>query len=323
MRKRKFLLIVLSALTASGCAAPAETAQSAEPSAEETAQSTEKTTSETDGTPLLEFEAEQQGKEVVDLSGFSLLEVRVDHCEYPEPVQYISDPQIIAEVLDAVQGTRITGLYDNMNSTGDSESYILEDADKNVICSFTFQGGLYLGKDGRYSYTGKLQDIEGIMLEDEWSDYWDDEDEKKAEYEDTYKVSYPADIFKLSGYRQSILVTDIDASDINSIQISMKSGDIDSYTSNDPQEIEALYDAMCSMKAVKAKSNEISGPVWYIRIGYWVPDETFISSTYLTFSGNDLVSDISGSEMTYKLSGIDGLYDSVNTDIFKYLKEKQ
>ena len=316
MIRRTGSIAVVLAMMLSGCAAPSETASAT------LMESPASTVDINENMSLLNFVKEDTGR-TIDLTNTAYLVVGVDHCEYGEPRQYIYDADIIRQAVQAVTAMYITGLKDNLSSTGDSSGVGFYDSNDKTLGSFTFQDGLYVGKNGRYSITGtgSLWNIDGIMGLDKWDAYWKDEEDKETDFEYEYQLVYPADIFLLSGYQQSKL-NDISASDILSVTVKLKSSEVESERTDDPSVIEAVYNALSNMRATKKSSAGSVSADWTIRIAYQKPEETFASSTYLSFYGKDLISDlVEGGDYAYTVTGMDELLDCDMANL-KYLKEK-
>ncbi|NCB32358.1 MAG: hypothetical protein EOM64_00510 [Erysipelotrichia bacterium] len=316
MTRRTGPIALVLAILLAGCAVLAESDR------KETAMSTETpAVSETIGTSFLDFVREDSGRKI-DLSSTAYLLVSVNHCEYGEPTQCIADSDIIHQAIQAVTDMRMIGMKDHVSSTGDSSGVGFYDENDKRLGSFTFQDGLYVGKQARYSVSGtaKLWDIEGIMGIDQWDAYWELEEEKESSYEYDYKLLYPADIFSISGYHQNKL-NGIAVSDILAVSVSLKSQEKELETA-DPSVIEAVYHALSNMQAVSQKITDSSSSDWYIRIVYQNPGETFASSTYLSFLGRVLVGDLVGKDdRVYAVTGMDELLDC-DMENLKYLKEK-
>lgn len=230
-----------------------------------------------------------------------MLEVSVSYCEYAEPVQYFTDEVIIAKAQEAISCMKVTGLADMVSSTAESESYTFLDSRGNAICGFSFQNGLLLGKDGRYSVDGlaALFFIEGIKLAGEWKKYWEKQDELKSDYERGYKIFYPSTVFEPRGYWTNLLYKNIDLADIVTVNVKISWSDAESFTSSNRDDIEAICTALCNMK---------------------VTGET--SSAYLSFYGNCFISDFAqGRNTICAVSGIETLFDAADAEVLKFLKE--
>ena len=119
--------------------------------------------------PLLVFKQKANGSEPYDLSPTTKLQVDVNHCEYGEPSQYITDSAIISNVTAALSGITVTGNHDNMDSTETYYVYSLYDAEDKYICGFSFQNGMLMEKEGRYPLSGlsALLSVEGIKLKED------------------------------------------------------------------------------------------------------------------------------------------------------------
>ncbi|MDD3242472.1 MAG: hypothetical protein PHD32_01965 [Eubacteriales bacterium] len=316
-----FLVIAAAILAMTGCAVPGDTTKHSpspipnaadEPPAGENA------------LPILEFVAAERAKDEISLQDAVMLQIAVSYCEYAEPTQYITDEKIIAQAREAFSDMKVTGLADKVSSTGGSESYIFLDAQDNVVGSFSFQSGLLLAKDGRYSVEGRdaLCSIEGIKLTDQWKEYWEAQEELKSDYEWNYQISYPASVFELSGYSTNLLYQDIDLADLVSITVSISRSDVKSFTTTDKEEIKAIYSALRAMQVTGMTSSGAVGQKWYITFGYQVPGEKFFNAAYLSFYGNCLISDFAqGGDTTYAVSGLEALFDAVDAETLKYLKE--
>ena len=114
--------------------------------------------------PLVEFKAED-GRSV-DLTKAVELHVAVNHCEYGEPMQIITDAEIVRRAANAVSAMTVDGLHDQISSTGTYYDYGFYDAQGYYIFGASFQDGLLMETDARYDVSGldALLAIEGVML---------------------------------------------------------------------------------------------------------------------------------------------------------------
>lgn len=327
LKKKRIALIALTlfVLTIAGCTSPnSEVNNGQSKTPEGTSEPTYKPTEDGSSLSILAFEAAEHGADEIDLSGCTMLEVSVSYCEYAEPVQYFTDAVIIAKAQEAISCMKVTGLADMVSSTGESESYTFLDSRGNAICGFSFQDGLLLGKDGRYSVDGldALFSIEGIKLAGEWKEYWEKQDELKSDYEWGYKIFYPSTVFELGGYWTNLLYKNIDLADIVTVNVKISWSDVESFTSSNRDDIEAIYTALCDMKVTGETSSGATWQKWTVTFWYKVPSESFYSSAYLSFYGNCFISDFAqGGNTIYAVSGIETLFDAADAEVLKFLKE--
>lgn len=276
-------------------------------------------------TSLLDFQNSQDDKSV-DLSLATELQVGVNRCEYSEPIQYIDDKTILTNVTKALQQIQVTGLADTISNTETYEWYKLLDSKGNRLCGFSFQNGLLLAKNGRYSVEGldKLYAIEGIIHEEDWDDYWEDLDWQKREYEDAYSITYPANPLELGSYYTEQLYRNVPKENITSIRIYIDWSDVEPFETSDPETIHAIYDCMMNMKISSKGKSEGSGLKWYIKINYKDPNKTFYEDTYLKFVGSTLVSDFAQSGDTYyTVEGLESLFTITDASVLSYLAENR
>lgn len=329
-----FLGLAFILILTTGCAngranTQSDTGSTARLTAESTSGYTSQSGADSDiysGDSLLVFTAKERGMDSIDLSDAAMLEVSVDSCLEGQPIQYITDPDTISSAVEALLEIRVTGLADTVGSTGDSESYSFRNDEDKVIAVFTFQDGLLLGNDGRYSIEGEetLYSIPGIKHSDDWKAYREDLDEKESEYEDGFHIAYPTTVFALGGYVPDLINKDIGPDGIVSVAVSAHDYDIERYTSSKKSEIEAIYSALCDMKVTGESSQEESGQDWYVTLYYEPSGENFYSSTYLKFNGDCLVSEVAkGYDTAYTVTGIDKLFDVSDAEVFQYLRENR
>ncbi|MCR4657984.1 MAG: hypothetical protein K5770_17430 [Lachnospiraceae bacterium] len=271
--------------------------------------------------PLLEYLAREAGEEEpVSLSGLADISVNVNHCEYGEPTQIITDKTALEQFAKAVSEITVVEKEDEIFSTGTDTIYGAYDENGTRLLAFAIQDGLLEARDGRYSLSGLsgLLSVEGVMTPSDWEDYYEDYYRKASEYEeevfDSGVEGMP--LLDAAGYGTHIAGM-VDAQMLSTVHIYIDwNNEAGELTTHDPEETAAVFDALKNIKVGK-EAEDASGQMWHLYLSYRNPEHTFLDEAWLGFRG-DLVE--IGDDY-YELEGLDGLYESVDCDVLNYLKE--
>ncbi len=271
--------------------------------------------------PLLEYLAREQGEEEpVSLSNLSKISVNVNHCEYGEPTQSITDEKALEQFKKAISEITVEGKEDEIFSTGTDTVYRAYDENGNCLLIFAIQDGLLEGYDGRYAVSGvsALSSIEGVMMAADWEAYYEDYNEMASEYKravsDSGLEGMP--ILDAAGYGTH-LAGEADPEMLSDIWIYIDWNDeVEKLKTNDPVTVRAIFDALKKMK-VKEKDNNAPGQMWHLYLFYKNLEHNFWDEAWLEFRGNC----VEIGDYYYRLEGLEGLYDAVDCDVLNYLKE--
>ena len=281
--------------------------------------------------PLMTYAAREQGVESIDLSGAVILSVQVNHCEYGEPTQTVTDPAVVTAAAEAASGITVTGGSDGVSSTGTHYIFQFQDGDGNTLAAFAFQDGMLMENDGRYPVSGldQLYAVDGIMLTDDWEAYRAAEAEKENAYAETFRPAYPESVFALSGYGGSLL-EGIDPARIGYIRVRVDWNDYaGTLEARDPDTIRALYEALSRLRVTKKlREDDKSGQKWDVYCSFQPVEgglEGFSMNTYISFQGDAFLSDLldGGAEMPYAVEGLTDFFDSADAKVLQYLKESR
>lgn len=270
---------------------------------------------------LLEFGRKEDRRDLYDLSSTATLQVMVNHCEYGEPPQEITDPKVIADVIAALEGILVTGDHDGRFSTGTYYSYSLYDAADAYICGFAFQDGMLMENEGRYPVSGlsALLSVEGVMLEEEWEAYHAAYREKQDAYEAAFAPAYPTSVFAAGGYNTSLL-EGLPHDRLLSINVRvMWNDDAGRLVSDDPKVVAQLYDILSAAKVTGETDSGGNGQKWTITF-YYVTEAGEAGSADIQFVGDTLSGHFSGAGTRYfGVTGLDALFTATDADVLRYL----
>lgn len=275
--------------------------------------------------PLLEFGRKKDGCEPYDLSEATTLQVQVNHCEYGEPVQRITDKTVIQNVIDAFGGITVTGTHDGMSSTDTYYAYALYDAEDKYICGFAFQDGMLMENAGRYPISGlaALLSVEGIKLEEEWEAYWAAIGEKRNAYDEAFVEKFPMSVFAAGGYYTSLL-QDIPPDRLLRVNVRvMWYEDAGRLVSDDPAVVKRIYDALSAAQVTGRADGGGSGQKWTVTFDYLTETGESTSADF-QLQGDTLSGYFSNSgTQYYTVTGLDALFASADADVLRYLAEKR
>ena len=267
---------------------------------------------------LLLFMARERGEaEPLSADDIASLSVSVNYCEYGEPVQRITDDETIEAFKKAVQQINVTGKYDEVSSTETYYAYSAKDAEGNTLFSFSIQNGLLERSDGRYSIEGlqELLSIPGIMLEEDWGEYWDEYNARADDYERNLDP-VGMNLLEAAGYGTHLMNSGAPDNIFYVDAYIDYAKDVPKMQTWDKREIESIYAALSRIKVGKHR-DDIGGRMWHMTFGYTDPSYSFSRDTYLSFKGNYVKL---GGEY-YELENIEELYGSLDCEIFKYMKD--
>lgn len=264
--------------------------------------------------PLVSFAAKEG--QAVDLSKAVELHGAVNHCLYGEPEQVITDAAIVQQAAKAVSAMTVNGLRDRVSSTGTYYNYCFLDADGASLLGVSFQDGLLMRDEGRYDVSGlnALFAIEGVLLADDWEDYWAKDDAAERDYLRNLSVSYPASIFDVRGYAASRLRKEA----VTGVEIYVSWNDeAGRLSTSDPQTIARVFDALQGLRATGSAPEDGDGLTYFVTLYYTDPEKRVNRSVWFRFEGERLACD----EKTYAVSGLEGLFASADADVLQYLRE--
>lgn len=275
--------------------------------------------------PLLEFERLEQRREPFDLSKAVTLQVAVNHCEYGEPVQRITDGKVIADVIDALNGITVTGNHDGISSTGTYYGYSLYDQEDAYICGFAFQDGMLMENEGRYPIDGldALLAVEGVRLDEEWEAYHAAWSERQDAYDEAFVEAYPLSVFAAGGYSASLLQS-IPRDRLLCVDIRvMWYEDAGRLVSSNPAVVGPIYDALSAARVTGKADTGGRGQKWTVTIRYRnEAGET--DSADLSFQGDTLLGHFGNAgTRQFAVTGLDGLFAAADADVLTYLAEKR
>lgn len=275
--------------------------------------------------PLLEFGRKAHGFEPRDLSGAAALQVLVNHCEYGEPPQYITDERVIADVVAALSGVTVTGDHDGVSSTETYYAYALYDAEGQYIGGFAFQDGMLMEKEGRYPVAGldALLSVEGVMLEEGWEAYHAAEAERQGAYDDAFTAAYPMSVFAAGGYYTSLL-ENLPHERLLSADIRvMWYDDAGRLVTDDPAVLARLYDALSAARVTGEADGGGGAQKWTVTLRY-LTETGGASSADLQFQGDTLSGYFSDAgTRQFTVTGLDALFTAADADVLTYLAEKR
>ncbi len=276
--------------------------------------------------PLLTFVQKEDGDAAYDLSKAATLYVMVNHCEYGEPVQCITDPKTVAAVTDALRGITVTGNHDGILSTGTYYVFSLYDEAGQQICAVSFQDGMLMESAGRYPVDGlsALLSIAGIKLEEEWEAYWEVYGEKQSAYEDAFVARFPMSVFAAGGYDTSRLI-DADPAALRSVSVRVSwNSDAGTFYSDDPAVIERMYNAVSAMRVTRGKASGGDGQTWTVSFGFYNAEGGYLDSADVRFTGDTLTGYFSSSgTQYYAVEGLDAIFTAADAEVLTYLAEKR
>ena len=237
-----------------------------------------------------------------ELSAAVELCVAVNHCEYGEPLQLIRDPKIVEQAASILSAMKVEGLHDLVSSTATYCSYGLYDAQGKCLISVEFQDGLLVGGDGRYDVSGldALWGLDGVMLADDWDEYWAQASEAEDEYARSLRVAFPASIFTVQG----LAASQLRETDVLHVSISVSwNKEAGRLSTDDPAMIRRIFAALQTIQATGDAPEDGEGQRYYVTLVYMEPEGRFERSVSFGFEGDRLEC----GELTYALSGLDGL----------------
>ena len=267
---------------------------------------------------LLLYLAREKGEaEAFSADDIASLSVSVNYCEYGEPAQSITDEEAVSAFKKAVQQMTVTGKYDEVFSTQTYYAYTARDAEGTPLFSFVIQDGLLEGRDGRYSVEGlpDLLSVPGILLEEGWSEYWEDYNARADEYEDDLNP-VGMNILEAAGYGTHMMNSGAPDNIFYIDAYIDYEKEVPKMQTRDRQDIEAVYAALSGIR-VGRHTDSSDGRMWHMTFGYTDPDSAFSQSTYLSFKGDCIKID----GEYYELENIDALYGSMDCEIFTYMKD--
>lgn len=278
---------------------------------------------------LSAFAAKEKGINDYDLSKTATVCVQVNHCEYGEPLQTITDASIVENIVNALAKMTVTGKHDSVSSTETYYIYSLYDADDKSICSFSFQKGFLMMNDGRYDVTdlNELLACPGVMLEEEWSEYWTEYNLRIKALEEEYeekvldRAQFPENPLRLSGFRANALYEHLEDADVRSVTIFVEYATDKRYTSEDPAEIRAVLDAVNKAQVGRDRTAGHSGQKWGIKFSYVLPDGTEDEAT-ISFIGDYLETEDENSTQR-DVTGLEDILKSVENETTDYLLRKR
>ena len=266
--------------------------------------------------PLLEYLAREKGEETPfsadDIASFV---VGVNHCEYGEPAQTITDSASVDQFKKAVESVKVTGLKDEIMSTETYTYFTACDKDGEPLFYFSIQNGLLEGMNGRYSIEGAagLFEIDGVRYEDDWDKYWDDLDAKSEEYEDSVSITEGMPVLDAAYMTHLMSEEAPDCVDYITAYIDWNQ-EVGRLDTSDRAEIESLMKALKKVTVGK-EADDPEGQMWHINFAFSGDDQTVESSTYLSMRGKY----VEIRDDYYELEGLDDFLKAVDNDMFSYL----
>jgi hypothetical protein len=82
--------------------------------------------------------------------------------------------------------------------------------------------------------------------------------------------------------------------------------------------MKALFDVLNELRPRNPVGSG-TGQMWHITLDYVDPDNNFVSSTYLEFMGTR----VKIGDYYYELEGMDKLYDAIDCEVLKYLRDNR
>ena len=268
--------------------------------------------------PLLTYLAKEKGEEEpLDPEEIAFLTVSVNHCEYGEPAQSFSDEKTIGQFREALKGVTVTGKKDDIFSTETSVCYSAADRDRKGVLFIAIQNGLLEASDGRYALTGlgELSRIDGVKLADDWNEYWGEYNYRAREYEDSVDLT-AGTLLDVASYGTHLMAEGgAECITYADVYIDWNS-QVGKLRTQDPEEIKALFEALNELKPRNPVGSG-KGQMWHITFDFVEPDNNFMSSAYLEFMGTR----VKIGDYYYELEGMKKLYDAVDCEVLKYLRD--
>lgn len=252
----------------------------------------------------------------VDLSKAAELRVNVNRCEYGEPTQVIRDGETVRRAADAMGAITVEGLRDTLSSTATYYEFVFYDANGASLFAASFQDGLLMENDGRYDVSGleTLLGIDGVMLANDWDEYWEKADEIESEYLENLNVVYPASIFDVRGYESSR----IQAEDVTGVEVYVSRNDeAGRLNTDDPETILRVFDALKGVKATGEAPEDGEGLTYFVTLRYTEEYTNIARSVWFRFEGNRLEC----GDKTYEVSNLDSLFGIEGVNVLSYLRE--
>ena len=265
---------------------------------------------------LVTYLARERGIESVDLTETVKLAVTGRTCLEGFPTQTITDGKTIAEFLDAVSACMVEADYDNIFSTATSYSFSLYDENDACLGSFTLQDGRIPAGEKRYLLTGaNALLVEGIMKVSDWEDYFSKEQERRDAYWETFRETYPDNIFHRAGYSQNAFWEDREQITVTGIEIYVDYVDGMKFYTEDDNEIAAIMEGLSDIKVTKKQEEQDAGHMWHLIVYYSSPEEE--NGIYFSFRGKTLQSQ----DDYFSLEGMDEFFRRIDHDCFRYMEK--
>ncbi|MCR5788802.1 MAG: hypothetical protein K6G83_02850 [Lachnospiraceae bacterium] len=270
--------------------------------------------------PLLLYLAREQGREEAftadDIDSFL---VNINAGGYGNPAQSFEEGAALAAFKKAVsQMTVEEEASDAVMITEGETFYAAFDRDGNRLFTFAvFQDHFLEGDRGAlYPLSGAqdLDGIEGVMSTADWENYYADYHEK----EDAYEVSEnPEGSGVLEASYGTHLLAQAGAESVRDMEAYIDwNKEAGEFFTSDKEAVTAVFEALSGMTVGERVQNP-SGQMWHMIIDYRVPGQNFNSTATLSFTGNCIEID----SRYYVPEGIGALYDSVDCELFRYLRD--
>ena len=273
-----------------------------------------------DGISYIMFYAGRKGikEESVDLSKAASVLWAISGDETGYFRQYVDAPETVAAAVEMFEGIRVTGGSDGQVSTAGSAYLAVLDEEGTEIISIEMQNGMAATSDGRFEVTGLASsEIPGLKTEEDWLAY----DAARAEEEDAYlaalQLSYPTNIFEVSGKLANDFYQNGEAKDIQCIYIYPPEGN--TIAVREREAITKIYEALCSVQVTgEGTASRWDDNEWSMSVVAPANESGFEDEFWLTFRGATLTKD----GQAYELDDVMKILDSHNCVPFDVIKER-